>query len=443
VKVTFIMPAVGKRERDYIDSWKMEPLALATLASFTPESIQVNFFDDRLEDINYEEGGDLIAINVETYTAKRAYDISSEFRKKGRQVVLGGFHPTLMPEEAISYADAVVVGEADEVWSQVLLDARQRKLKGIYRSDKRPLLHNIKPRRDIFRDKKYLPISLVETGRGCSFACNFCSISSFFRHSYIPRPIAEIVAEVASLKRKNIFLVDDNIGADFSRAKELFKALKPLKISWFSQGSINMADDVELLQLMKESGCLGLLIGFESLHKQNLLQMNKGWNKGRDNYREALKRFRDYGLVVYATFIFGYDGDTMNSFNEALEFALEQRFFLAAFNHLVPFPGTPLYDKLKNENRLLYDAWWLESNYHFGDVAFYPNQMKPEELSNACMKAREKFYSLASVITRFFDFKSNCGNIYNAFQFLSLNLFSKQEIKKRQGLPLGERLNNE
>lgn len=432
------MPSVGRKDNEpYVDSWKMEPLALATLAGLTPPDIEIDFLDDRIETIDYNRATDLVAINVETYTAQRAYEISKRYRQLGKQVVLGGFHPTLIPNEAIEFADAIVIGEVENIWTQVIEDSQERKLKKYYKSDVRPVLNGVKPRREIFKHKQYLPISLVESGRGCKFACNFCSISSFFNQSYIARPIQEIVKEIESLNKKFIFLVDDNINVDSKRSKELFRALIPLRISWASQGSINIAEDEELLCLMKKSGCFGLLIGFESLSKNNLNQMGKNWNGGLERYMQALKKFRDHGIGIYATFVFGYDYDDINSFDTTLDFAIKNKFFLAAFNHLVPFPGTPLYNQLKKEGRLLFDNWWLDPKYRFGDVAFMPKQMSPEELSRGCMEARRKFYRFSSILRRFSDFKANCRNPYNAVQFLSLNLFSQKEIIKRQGLPLG------
>lgn len=432
------MPSVGRKDNEsYVESWKMEPLAMATLAGLTPPDIEIDFLDDRIETIDYNRSTDLVAINVETYTAQRAYEISKRYRQLGKQVVLGGFHPTLIPNEAIEFADAIVIGEVENIWTQVIEDSRKRELKKCYKSEGRPVLNGVKPRREIFKNKQYLPISLVESGRGCRFACKFCSISSFFNQSYIARPIQEIVREIESLSKKFIFLVDDNINVDGQRSKELFRALIPLRISWASQGSINIAEDEELLYLMKKSGCFGILIGFESLNKNNLSQMGKNWNGGSERYIQALKKFRHYGIGIYGTFVFGYDHDDKDSFNITLDFAIKNKLLLAAFNHLVPFPGTPVYDQLKKESRLLFENWWLDHRYRFGDVAFKPKRMSPEELSQGCMEAREKFYRFSSILRRFTDFKANCKSPYNAMQFLSLNLFSQKEVVKRQGLPLG------
>jgi len=442
MRVTFVMPAVGrKNNQTYVNSWKMEPLALAVLAGLTPMDIEVDFFDDRLEAIPYEHPTDLVAMNVETYTAQRAYQISQQFRRRGVPVILGGYHPTLFPGEAGMEANSILIGEGEDVWAQILKDSQERRLRKVYKSQVRPILNGVKPRRDIFKGKKYLPIALIESARGCKFNCNFCSVTSFFEHTYRPRPIKEIVKEIQDMKVKRIFFVDDNITCDFKRAKELFKALIPLKIQWFSQGSINMAEDVEMLSLMKQSGCLGVLIGFESLNHENLMLMGKQWNT-KESYEEAIRKFRDSGIVIYATFVFGYDRDDLDSIKRTLAFAIQQKFFLAAFNHLVPFPGTPLYEEMKQGGRLLSERWWLDPNYKFGDVAFKPKLMTPQELSDGCRKAREEFYSYLSIGKRL-DLKSNCSGLGMTLNYLIYNLFSKKESMRRQGLPLGQGLDGD
>jgi radical SAM superfamily enzyme YgiQ (UPF0313 family) len=439
MKISLIMPGVGKKAGEpYVSSWKMEPLALAVLAALTPPNIDVSFYDDRLDEIPYDEETNLVAINAETYTARRAYEISSNYRKRGIPVILGGFHPTLMPEEAMEFADSILIGEAEGIWSQILYDVSKNQLRKSYISPHKDNLKNISAKRQIFEGKKYLPINLIESGRGCKFNCKFCSIACFYKSSYKARDISEIIDEIKTLKNKNVFFVDDNIIADPERAKELFEALIPLKINWISQGSINLANDANMIKLMKKSGCLGLLIGFESLNQSNLSQMNKYVNAEHGDYTEALKKFRDAGIAIYATFIFGYDLDDADAVKRTLDFAIKQKFFLAAFNHLVPFPGTPLYDDLKKEGRLLYDKWWLEPKYRFGEIVFRPKLITAGALSKECFEARKKFYQSSSILKRSLDLKTNCKNLKMASIFFSLNLLTQKEVVKRQHLPIGE-----
>ena len=195
--------------------------------------------------------------------------------------------------------------------------------------------------------------------------------------------------------------------------------------------------DPEILALMKESGCNGVLIGFESLNKENLLAMGKNINAVVKDYSESLKIFRKYRFAIYATFMFGYDNDTEESFEESLQFALKQNFFFMAFNHVVPFPGTPLHDRLAKEGRLLYDKWWLSDTYRFGDIAFRPKRMSPEQLAQYCFEYRNKFYSLSSILKRGFDIKANCKSLFMIGVYFVQNVTSRKDVGRRQGLPLG------
>ncbi len=439
--ITMIMPAMGcKPGKSYVSSWKMEPLGLATLAALTPPDMAVSFYDDRMEPLSYDHPTDIVAINVETYTARRAFNIARRFRERGIPVIMGGYHATLMTDETSLYCDSVIVGEAEQVWHQVLADAANGQLEKIYKATSPTQIGDLSPRRSIYENKRYLPITLIETGRGCRFACQFCSISGFFEGQFNGRPIEAIVEEIRQLKARSVFLVDDNIVSDIDRAKELFRALIPLRIRWISQGSINMADDEELMELMRRSGCMGVLVGFESLDKDTLKRMGKGWNNKTHSYEEAIRKLHRHGIAIYATFMFGYDGEDTNYYHETLRFAIDQRFYMAAFNHVVPFPGTPLYSDLEKEGRLLYPRWWLEPGVRFGDVVFQPRNSSPEELAEHCFIMRKKFYSITSTLRRAANWRANCHDPMQLLQFVWLNMFSERAVHQRQGIPLGEGL---
>jgi radical SAM superfamily enzyme YgiQ (UPF0313 family) len=438
MKILFIQPSIGKKEgKKYLKTWQMEALSIAQLSGLTPKNIKKNFFDERIEDIDFSQKADIVAITVETYTARRAYQIADEFKNNGSLIVMGGLHATLMTEEVAQHADAVIVGEAEDVWEKMLDDAANKKLQKIYRSEKRPNLSGHKPDRTIYNGKKYLPISLVETGRGCKFRCNFCSVSAFYNQSYNPRPIDDVISEIKGLKNKILFLVDDNMGADPVRMKKFLEKLIPLKIKWVSQISINVLSDETTLDLLKRSGCFGVLIGFESIDKDNLKQIGKDPNKAL-GYEKVLAKVRDKGLSIYATFVFGYDNDNPELFEKTYQFAMRQKFFLTAFNHLMPFPGTPLYSQLEKEGRLLYDKWWLSSDYSFGDLAFRPKTISPQEIAEGCYKLRKRFYSVGSIIERI-DPKTNFRNPFNAVIYIWLSLLFRKEVSERKGLPLGKK----
>ena len=440
MKLTIIHPCIGRRAgQKYIRTWQMESLPAATLAGLTPPEVSVTFYDDRMEVIPYGEPTDLVAISVETYTAKRAYQIASEYRRRKVPVVMGGFHASLMPEEVSQYAEAVVIGEAEGIWPQVIDDARHGRLQKFYRQDTRPALTELKPNRSIFRGKRYLPIGLVEAGRGCHFKCDFCAVQTVFKATQTRRPIDRIIAEVESVKRdrKLFFFVDDNITSNLDQAKEFFRALIPSKIRWVSQASINAAHDEEFLDLLARAGCKGVLIGFESLNPANLKDMNKSFNTMRGGYERALANLRKHNIRVYGTFIFGYDGDKADSFDQSVEFARQNQMYIAAFNHLTPFPGTPLYARLKSQGRLRFESWWLDDRYSYNMIPFEPRGLGPDELQRQCVEARRKFYSWPSIARRGVD-AVNRSDWFMWRNFFLINALHRSDVSARDHYPLGD-----
>ncbi len=440
MRLTLIFPAIGRRRgTPYLRLWQMEPLSMAMLAALTPRDIELRFYDDRLEDIPFDEPTDLVAMTVETYTARRAYQIASEYRKRRVPVVMGGFHPSLCPDEAARFAETVVIGEAENLWPRVVDDYRHGTPGNIYRESSRPALNGLLPRRDIFAGKRYLPLGLVEAGRGCAMPCEFCAIQSVYNATHQRRPLDAIVAEVDGLRRKKrrFFFVDDNLALHADEAKELLRALIPMRIRWLGQLSVTVAQDEELLDLLRRSGCAGVLIGFESLDRENLAAMNKQFNLGTGFYERAMANLRRHGIGVFGTFVFGYERDTSATIAEALAFTLEQGFYLAAFNHLVPFPGTPLYRRLAQEKRLLKPEWWLDPNYRFNDVAFRPAAIEPGELREACLAARRAFYSLHHTWQRYRKLARTLA-MKEATMFWVLNLLHRAEVRNRDGFPLGD-----
>ncbi len=439
MNVTFILPAVGRTPGcSYVKSWQMEPLAIAVLSALTPPHIERRFFDDRMESINYEMPTDLVAISVETFTARRAYQIAARYRAKGVPVVMGGFHPTLVPDDAREHADAIVIGEAEETWPQLLQDFAQGRMLQQYQASRRPSLADNFPDRSIYADKTYQPIALVETARGCKFKCEFCSVTKFYQRSHVQRPVSDVVKEVSELTQRYLFFTDDNIGVNRERFRELLAGIAPLKVAWAAQVSIDVANDEDLLRLMRRSGCVCVLIGFETLNPKVLSQMDKAVNAQTEIYETACTAFRKHGIGIYGTFVFGYDGDNQSSFANTLEFAQKHGFFFTAFNHLVPFPGTPLYDRLNADGRLLHQKWWLSETYRFGDVSFRVSGMSERELAEMCYRFRQRFYGTRSILRRMTNWRANCPSLRRLFLYVSLNWLSRNDVAGRQKLPLGD-----
>lgn len=441
MKVTLIKPNIGRMLRGpYIDEGRMEPLQIGVLAGLTPDRHEVAFYDDRMEPIPFDEPTDLVAITVETYTAKRSYEIAAEYRRRAVPVIMGGVHPSLVPEECHQHADAILLGDAETVWDKILEDAQAGQLQSSYQAPPGIAHPGVLPRRDLFQGKGYLPITLMQFSRGCRFRCNFCTIARYFDSRHFVRRVDEVVREIATQNRRLVFFVDDNLCADRKAAKELFRALIPLKIRWVSQTSLDMLRDRQLMDLMLQSGCLGHVIGFESITPENLSAMRKGQNlQGFDGYRTQVEILRDYGLQTWAAFVLGYDHETRDSVQRTLEFALESRFTFAAFNILTPYPGTPLYDRMKQEGRLLYDGkWWLHPDYRFNYAPFQPASMSAEALTEACFEARARFSSLPSLVHRLLDFKTNLRNPVRLITYLRFNPVFRKEVFKKHGMYFGQ-----
>lgn len=440
--LTLIKPNIGRKGQGlYVDEGRMEPLQLGVLAALTPADVTVRMYDDRMERVPYDEPTDLVGITVETYTARRAYEISAEYKKRGVLVIMGGMHVKLIPEEVSEHCDSIMIGDAEDRWAEMIADFKNGCLKPCYQCD--PVAvpqRGIFPRRDLFKGKGYLPITLLQFSRGCPNNCHYCASSVYFeRHQYC-RDVSDVVAEIKSQKRKLLFFVDDNITADKEKAKELFRALIPLKVKWVSQSSLDMLEDEELMTLMMQSGCLGHVIGFESIKQDSIDGMNKGVNRRyvENRYKDAIESLRNWGLQTWAAFTVGHDNDTVESIRETCRFAIEHKFTFAAYNILMPYPGTPLYEQLKQEGRLLYGGkWWLDPSYRFNYAAFVPAKMTPDELTEHSFWCRSEFNSVKSVIRRAFDRKTNMSSLYRFGTYCIYNPLFRKEVFKKQGMQFG------
>lgn len=441
MKVTFILPAIGRKKGEkYLKSWLMEPLTIAVMSTLLPDDVEREFYDDRVESIDYDTQTDLVLITVETYTAKRAYHIAGEFRKRGRKVVLGGYHVTLMPDEAAQYCDAIMINNCGDNMRELINDAAAGKLKDRYIG--KPCIDYKKADRSIYsrQQKKYLPVSLVETGRGCYHNCEFCSIAKYYNSKYIHREVADIIAEMKACRHKLFFLVDDSIFSDKNFARELFTEIKKLKVTWTTQITLDIARDDETLHLMRDSGCSMVLIGFESINKDNLKQMNKEWTQRLGERDELIEKIHAAGISIYASFVFGFDEDTEESFVNTLKFARKHEFFVIAFNHLLTFPNTETYNRFKDEDRLICDKWWLQDGYTFGTISFVPKRVTAEELRSLCRKYKKEFFRFGSIFKRGLVCFGRTKNPFINFAYWFINILFHFEVDKRIGIPVGENM---
>ena len=428
MKITFLRPSMnGKQSSD-----ALKPVAFAILAGLTPKDFDVYFYDERVEKLPEIIDGDAICLSVDTFSAKRAYFWAENYKKhnKNIKIIMGGFHPTACPEEAEKYSDCVVVGDAEPVWEQVINDLRNGALKRRYISSNSYMLPFNDMCQTVFNDKKYANIGVVQWKRGCVGRCDFCSIHSFYKSCVTEREIDDVIDEIKNLKEKILFIADDNLLYDKIKLKEFLIKLIPLKKKWGCQVSINITNDDDILRLMAQSGCILMIIGFESLNADNLAKIGK---KQNSDYCRAIQKIYSHGIMIYAAFIFGYPNDTLDSFGQVFRFAMKHKFAITNFNPLMAMPATDLYNELKKQGKLIDEQWWLSDDYSYGDAMHRPEKYTAEELTQNCKRLRYKYYSVFGILRRIF----NPVNLRRLPVFLLLNVISGIEIRRKQKSGLG------
>ncbi len=433
MKITFIRLNMF----EHISSDAMKPVLFEIIKGLTPKKHEIEFIDERVEKLPEKIDSDIIAFSVETFTAKRAYILAKKYRTRKNIIVMGGFHASVMSDEMLGYSDSVLVGDAEDTWTDFLSDCENGKPKKKYLSEENLPLQSFTDNYSVYKHR-YYNVGVYQISRGCKFNCDFCSIKTMYK--CVRRKSADMIAsELAKSHEKIIFFVDDNLFYDKESALLLFQKIAPLKKKWACQISMDAAQDDEILSEMKKSGCFLVLIGFESLNKESLGQMHKSANIKTD-YESAIRKIYRHGILIYGTFVLGCDGDNSDVFKKTFDFAVKNSIAVTNFNPLIPMPGTGVYEKLVNENRLIYKKWWLSDKYRYGETAFVPKNMTPQELRDGCLKMRTEFYSVRCILKRLF---SNGSNFYptNLLIFLLVNFISRREIHKKQGKLLGGILN--
>jgi radical SAM superfamily enzyme YgiQ (UPF0313 family) len=401
-------------------------LSLPTIAAYTPEHWDVDLVDEAVEDINFDDPCDMVGLSIMTCYAPRAYEIAREFRRRGKTVVMGGVHPTYCPEEALQHADAIVCGEAEDLWPQLVADYEAGSMQRMYKMTSFPSLERYhSPRVDLLSPDAYMTRQCSFTTRGCHFDCEFCSVSPFNGKTTRRRPVAEVVAELQNVQRwirselverirdeplwkaflstlkirvgledgSIVAFVDDLHNSNRAYCRELWTALKPLKLKWGCQSTLFLGDDEEMVKLAAESGCVSVFVGMESLDEDCLDETNKPFNRVQ-KFSQEIKMFHDYGIMVNPGIVFGFDNDDEAVFERAVEFLTKNRVELAYFNVLTPLPGTALFERYNKAGRI-FDRDW--SKYDGKHVVFQPSRMTPEQLQEGFHWANHQFYSLPNI----------------------------------------------
>jgi radical SAM superfamily enzyme YgiQ (UPF0313 family) len=400
--ILFALPALQEAlDEDFrqIKYSLFPPLSLLTLAGLTPEDRwRLIVRDEHVESVVVDEDVDLVAITVCISSAERSYDLADLYRSRGAKVVLGGIHPTTLPYEAAQHADAVCVGPAETVWSRILQDFEHGSLQKFYRGTSEGSAALVPPaRRDLMNQSAYLVPDTIVTSRGCPHCCTFCYKSSFWGDGYYEaRPIAEIERELASFKGRFVFILDDNFLSNRAHARAVFGALGGAGLVWHAAGSLDIARQPGYLDEAHEAGCRSAFVGFESLSPENMRTANKSINAQTD-YKEAIRRFHDAGIMINGSFVFGFDCDRPDVFDRTVEFAIENKIETATFHILTPFPGTAAFARMHVEGRILHRIWSLYDTRH---AVYRPRHMSLVQLEEGYWRSYEEFYRYGSILRR-------------------------------------------
>lgn len=402
-------------------------LSLLSVAACTPDGHELILADEQVEPVDLDAPVDLVGISFMTAHAPRAYELASLFRRRGVKTVAGGYHPTFAAEEVSRHFDAVVVGEAECTWPQVVADAEAGRLQSIYRAAQPADLSCLcRPPRHLLRRSSYITVNTVQTGRGCPNGCRFCSISRFFNRSHRQRPLDDVIDEVAALDSRFILFIDDNIIADPEYARCLFARLAPLRKKWISQCSITIADDVELVRRAARSGCVGLFVGLETVSKASLKEADKTFNRVAD-YRRAVQRLHDQGIGVESGVVFGFEHDDESVFERTLEFIERIELDAIQASILTPLPGTALFDEMNAAGRIIDRNW---RHYDFRHVVFRPRRMTVQQLQHGADWVIGEFYSLPRVLGRLGRSVRQLGLAPTALMALPINFGYRQRVKQ-------------
>jgi radical SAM superfamily enzyme YgiQ (UPF0313 family) len=368
------------------------------IAALTPAEHEVRHTDEIVAPVRFDEPADLVGITAPTPSARHAYALAGEFRRRRVPVMIGGPHTTALPEEAIEHADAVVVGEAEDTWPRVLADAARGKLGGIYRSSGTADLAGMPaPRWDLIQGRPYGRAVTIAT-RGCPHRCDYCTIPLLYGPGRVRyRPVEEVAAEVARSPTRAVVFWDDNLGANPRYAKDLFQAIAPLRKRWTSQCTMAAARDDELFALAARSGCKALFLGLESVSQESLEGANKSHNRIA-HAEELVARLHRHGIAAHLGIMFGFDGDDRTIFERTLAFLERTCVDVATVSMVVPMPGTPVFRRLEAEGRILTRDWSrYDGKRH---CVFRPKHMTPDELVAGTEWAARRFYSLGSIARR-------------------------------------------
>lgn len=395
--IKLIQPKMKKRPMDTdLKIHMAPPLGLLTIVNLLRGEHRIVLENENVEEIVLDDAPDLVGISVTVDALPRAIEIAQEFRSRGSVVAAGGIHVTTafdtIPQDSF---DVLCVGPAEGTWPELVRDYQRGTLKKVYRCGELRGADMVSPAYDSLERGKYLFCNVVHTSRGCPFRCDFC-YNSGAEHRFLHREVPDILNDIRAVGSKHIMFIDDNFAGDPAWTRAFLNAIQPLKLKWNAAVSINAACDPELLDLMQKSGCRSLFIGFESIHLDSIADVHKVQN-GSIRYEQAVREIHQRGIMINASFVFGLDGDTKETFQATLDWVIKNRIETVTSHILTPYPGTVLYDRLKAEGRILTDDLSLYNTSH---VVFEPKNMTPQELYDGYLWIYRQIYSLKNIWKR-------------------------------------------
>ena len=431
-KLLLIQPSPYEKEGKVIKKKKLyfTGLALPLLAALTPDDWETELIYEVIEDVPFDTDADLIGVSTMGHGVIRSIDIAKEYRRRGKTVILGGYMASIMPEEAVKYCDSLIIGDAELVWQQMLSDFENGNLKKTY---EKPLEGNWystpSPRFDLLEGKNLGDFLPVQAGRGCPNSCSFCSVSCLYSGRYVKRPLPEVIRDIEQIKSlgyKKILLLDDNIFSDRKYLDSLLDTLIKLDISWMSQCEITIGKDDELLEKLQRSGCTTLSFGLESISRESLISMDKGWAVPAE-YDFLIQNIRNHGIDVSTEMVVGGEGDTLESIRMTKDFIERNKISVPRFYILTPFPGTRFFDQIKEEGRLVNNDIY---SYDGTSAVYRPKNMTPDELTQAYWELYSELFTIKSIIKRNIFRKEMLKTPARCIFNMGVNLYYRDQIKR-------------
>ena len=431
-KLLLIQPSPYEKDGKVIKKKKLyfTGLALPLLAALTPDDWETELIYEVIEDVPFDTDADLIGVSTMGHGVIRSIDIAKEYRRRGKTVILGGYMASIMPGEAVKYCDSLIIGDAELVWQQMLSDFENGKLQKTYEKPLEGSWYSTpSPRFDLLKGKNLGDFLPVQAGRGCPNSCSFCSVSCLYRGRYVKRPLPEVIRDIEQIKSlgyKKILLLDDNIFSDRKYLDSLLDTLIKLDISWMSQCEITIGKDDELLEKLQRSGCTTLSFGLESISRESLISMDKGWAVPAE-YDSLIQNIRNHGIDVSTEMVVGGEGDTLESIRMTKDFIERNKISVPRFYILTPFPGTRFFDQIKEEGRLVNNDIY---SYDGTSAVYRPKNMTPDELTQAYWELYSELFTIKSIIKRNIFRKEMLKTPARCIFNMGVNLYYRDQIKK-------------